>query len=47
MALEALSSGKVRPERLVSAEFPLTDARDALTLAAEKGVLKVLLNMEG
>lgn len=42
-ALELLTSGKVRVADMISDRFPLADAPRAFERAAEKGVLKVLL----
>jgi 2-desacetyl-2-hydroxyethyl bacteriochlorophyllide A dehydrogenase len=42
-ALELLSAGKVEVAGMISAEFPLAEARAAFAEAASPGVLKVLL----
>ncbi len=42
-ALELLSSGEVRVDRMISDRFPLAEARRAFSRASEPGVLKVLL----
>ncbi|MGI9036479.1 MAG: MDR/zinc-dependent alcohol dehydrogenase-like family protein [Pyrinomonadaceae bacterium] len=42
-ALELLESGKINVESLISEEFSLADGIKAMSRAAEKGVLKVLL----
>ena len=45
VALEALASGKVPVERLIQHRFALADGVHALEVAAQKGMLKVLLEM--
>jgi threonine dehydrogenase-like Zn-dependent dehydrogenase len=42
-AMELLRLGTVRPDRLIADRFPLAAAPEAFARAAEKGVLKVLL----
>lgn len=42
-AIPLLASGKVRVEKMISAEYPLDEAKKAFARAATKGVLKVLL----
>jgi alcohol dehydrogenase len=42
-ALKLLRTGKVRVDALVSEILPLRDAQRAFQIAAQKGVLKVLL----
>jgi alcohol dehydrogenase len=42
-ALELLRSGRVRVAEMISARFPLSEAPRAFSVAARKGVLKVLL----
>jgi alcohol dehydrogenase len=42
-AIRMLASGRVMVERLISEQFPLSDAPEAFKSAAAKGVLKVLL----
>jgi threonine dehydrogenase-like Zn-dependent dehydrogenase len=44
-ALDALERGAIDPAPLVSGVFPLGDALDALTRAAEPSVFKILLKM--
>jgi threonine dehydrogenase-like Zn-dependent dehydrogenase len=44
-ALEVLASGAVPVERFVDARFPLAHADQALARAAERGVLKVLIDV--
>jgi threonine dehydrogenase-like Zn-dependent dehydrogenase len=44
-ALAHLQSGRVDPTPLISARFPLARAVDALAYAAQRGVLKVLLEV--
>jgi hypothetical protein len=41
-----LASKEVRVDDLVSEEFDLGDGVKAMNIAANKGVLKVLLNMD-
>jgi len=43
-ALELLRLGTVRVDNLIAARFPLSEAPQAFVRAAEKGVLKVLLD---
>jgi threonine dehydrogenase-like Zn-dependent dehydrogenase len=45
-ALELLASNQVDVESLISEEFPLSKGIEAMSRAAEKGVMKVLLKME-
>jgi threonine dehydrogenase-like Zn-dependent dehydrogenase len=42
-ALRMLSSGKLRVEDMISERIPLADAPEGFAKAAERGVLKVLL----
>jgi threonine dehydrogenase-like Zn-dependent dehydrogenase len=44
-ALEILASNQVDVESLISEEFPLSKGVEAMSRAAEKGVMKVLLKM--
>jgi threonine dehydrogenase-like Zn-dependent dehydrogenase len=44
-AIEGLASHALRPGALVDAVYPLRDAEQAMRKAAERGVLKVLLQM--
>lgn len=46
-ALAALASGRFEVERLIDARFPLARAVDALEHAARRGVLKVLIDVDG
>jgi alcohol dehydrogenase len=46
-AIPLLASGKVRVDRMISAEYPLDQAKKAFVRAATKGVLKVLLRPPG
>ena len=43
-ALELLEKGLVEVEDLISEEFPLSEGVHAMSRAAEKGVMKVLLS---
>ena len=45
-ALELLEKGLVNLEDLISEEFPLAEGVEAMSRAAEKGVMKVLLTMK-
>ncbi len=45
-ALDILKAGKVDVESLISEEFSLSDGVKAMEKAMEKGVMKVLLNMD-
>ena len=45
-ALELLVSKKVKVDELISEEFELRNGLEAMNVAANKGVLKVLLNMD-
>jgi threonine dehydrogenase-like Zn-dependent dehydrogenase len=45
-AIDLLASKEVRVDDLVSEEFDLGDGVKAMNIAANKGVLKVLLNMD-
>jgi threonine dehydrogenase-like Zn-dependent dehydrogenase len=44
-AIEALTSGRVRPEPMVDAVLPLAQAEEAMRRAATPGTLKVILDM--
>lgn len=45
-AIELLANRRVRPDDLISDEFPLGDGVKAVETAGTKGVMKVLLNMQ-
>jgi len=45
-ALDLLASKKVKVDDLVASEFDLSDGVKAMDVAANKGILKVLLNMQ-
>ncbi len=45
VALNALASGNVPVKRLIQKRFPLSQGVEALQVAAQKGMLKVLLDM--
>jgi threonine dehydrogenase-like Zn-dependent dehydrogenase len=45
-AIELLATDRVDPTPLIAAEYPLCDGLQAFDRARQKGVLKVLLNME-
>ncbi len=42
-ALKLLRNGKIRPDRMIADQFPLSDAPLAFARAQERGILKVLL----
>lgn len=44
-AIELLASGRIDPRRLIAARYELAQAEQALEHAAQKGVLKVLLDL--
>jgi len=44
-AIEALSGGRIRPQALIEARYPLERGSEALAHAARPGVLKVLIEM--
>jgi threonine dehydrogenase-like Zn-dependent dehydrogenase len=46
-AIELLASGRVDPRPLIAARYQLTHAEQALEHAAQKGVLKVLIDVGG
>lgn len=43
-SMEIIASGRVALSRLISARFPLSEAREAFTVAAGKKALKVIIN---
>ena len=43
-AINLLASGRIDPTRLIDARFPLSNGLEAFKYAAQKGVLKVVLN---
>ncbi len=45
MALEALSSGAINPEKYLTKVYPLDEVEAALKHAATKGTLKIQLDM--
>lgn len=45
VALNALATGQLPVERLIQARYPLSQGVEALTLAQQKGMLKVLLEI--
>ncbi len=45
VALQALASGKIPVKRLIQKRFPLSQGVEALSVAGQKGMLKVLLEM--
>jgi threonine dehydrogenase-like Zn-dependent dehydrogenase len=46
-ALDALSTGKVRPELAIEARFPLARALEAFEAAARPGARKVIFEIAG
>ena len=44
-AIELLASGRIDPRPLIAARYELAQAEQALEHAAQKGVLKVLLDL--
>lgn len=45
-ALELLSNGQIQVDELISEEYKLKDGVKAMTMAGQKGVMKVILTME-
>lgn len=46
-AIAALADGRIRPEGMIDARYPLERGSDALAHAARPGVLKVLIDVDG
>ena len=46
MALEAMATGAIKPEKLLTKVYPFKDAEAAIRHAGTKGTLKIQLNME-
>ena len=46
MALEAMASGAIKPEKLLTQVYPFKDAEVAIQHAGSRGTLKIQLNME-
>ena len=46
MALEAMASGAIKPEKLLTQVYPFKDAEAAIQHAGSRGTLKIQLNME-
>ena len=46
MALEAMASGAIKPEKLLTKVYPIKDAEAAIKHAGTRKTLKIQLNME-